>query len=200
MAERPQLIPKILRMFPETTDPLRLSALLQPWTNPHLEQYGEDYAESQSRPTILSNLPPHGLLRGISSLGRLRVTQNMFLKKAIQARYGMVSIMVDPSAFGPNSLGEIIAVIHDLDSRSLSNPVLYSPYRELLATLKQNFEKVRTVVSMGAAITQDAIRRLRLLLGVTNATDALFDKLSPGLPSGASATDLRKLVTPNAVI
>lgn len=207
MAERPHLIPKILRTFPEATDPLRMAALLEPFTNSDLNSYAKTYGVVPSAKTaplpydqtasILSTLPTSGPLAAIAALGRLRIMHNLVLQDAVRARYGMVAILADPHVFSPGSLNDITAMVLRAETTMLGNGALYTPLRDTIVMLKRNLEVVKSVVSQGAAITQDAIRRLRLLLGVLNASDTLFDKMTsgtaasaPGKPNLAQASSL----------
>lgn len=177
MAERPQLIRKILAIFPETGDPLRLAALLQPYTDPYLDSYAPQFLRAS--PGILGNLPNDGILTAIAALGRIRLMQNLLLRDAVKARYALDAVIVDPHIFTPNSLAEIEGLLVKIENIRLANTSLYIPTTEAISTLRANYEKVLGVVSVGAAITQDAVRRLRLILGIVNASDALFDKLAP---------------------
>lgn len=108
----------------------------------------------------------------------------------------MVSVMADPATFNLSSLTEIQTLISQVEASLTSNPTLYSPFRSLIATLRLNFEKVKNAVSMGTAITQDAIRRLRILLGVVQATDTLMDKLSPSLPTAQTPKEIASAFMP----
>jgi hypothetical protein len=168
MAERPSLIPNIIRVFPGTRDPLLLRSVLRPYTNSDMTAYESD------PPISIGDK----LIRAIYEMGKIRLQQNQLLRFAVKARYGMVTVLADPSLFGTSSLGEIGDLVSRIDMLQISNPVLYSGFSNIISILKLNFEKVKGVVNVGAGITQDAVRRLRLLLNTINASDALFDKLS----------------------
>lgn len=204
MADRPALIPEILQLFPEVADPVRLGALLQPWTNANLDAYASNYGisasaqkqivatrsdqtgftgirqpERLSPPTsLLANLPAYGPLRALAALGRVRVMQNLVLQDAVRARYAMVTIIADPHVFGPASLGDIMSLVTKCESALLTNKALYLPVREAVNMLRHNLDVVRSVLQQGAAVSQDAIRRLRLLLGVLTATDTQMQKIA----------------------
>lgn len=171
IAERPQLITQVLRTFPEASDPILLTALLEPYVNSHLEQY-----VNLPQPAIKD----HNMMQGIATMAKVRQLHNVLLRDAVRARYAMVSVMADPYLFGTSSLTDIAALISKIDSVVNANGALYAPLTEAISRLKINFEKVKGVVSIGAGITIDAIRRLRLALGVMSASDALFDKMTSG--------------------
>ncbi len=187
MAERPSMIPMIIKTFPETQDPLRLVAVLQPYTNRRLETV-EDI-----------KIPGTGVLQALASLGRVRRMQNLLLRDAVRVRYAMATIMADPHLFGTSSLTEVQAIVSGIENSIISNRALYQPLIGAIETLKINLSKVKGVLSIGAGITQDAIRRLRLLLGVLNTTDTLFDKMSTGLPSVPSPAKIMSIVAPRPI-
>ena len=197
LADRMELIPKILSIFPEASDPLRLTELLVPYSNSDLDSYAKTYASPESR-----GIPKSGILTAIAALGKLRIMHNLVLQDAVRARFGLVTIVADPFAFSPASLSEITALILKIDTTTTANRDLFIPLQEPITMLKRNYEEVKKIVQRGAVITQDAIRRLRLLLGVIDASDKLFDKMTSG--NGATATPgsrkeiLDKLLTPTA--
>ena len=222
LADRPALIPTILRAFPEVGDRLQLAALLQPFTDSRLDDYSKDYAvppraadakigavstSFSPNASILSNLPKHGILRALAALGRLRIMQNLVLRNAIRVRYAMISVMADPHVFGPSSLGEMSALMAEIDNTVTSSPNLYIPIAGTIEMLKRNFEVVSGLLAQGAAISADSIRRLRLMLGVLNASDTLFDKIAGPPEPGAidtsansiSDAELAKYLTPDIV-
>ncbi len=170
IAERPQLVSKVLRIFPEVRDPILLTSVLQPYINHHLEQYEKNLPELQG----------HGIIQAIGTMAKARLMQNQILRDALRARYAMVSVMADPHVFGTSSLTDIEVLVSRVESIIAANRALYTPLLEAVARLKDNFIKVQGVVRTGAAITIDAIRRLRLVLGVMNASDTLFDRMTSG--------------------
>lgn len=180
IAERPKLLPQIFQLFPETRDPIRLSALLRPYLDSHVERYQDSYANPGPKggSGISATLPESGILKAIAALGKVRLLQNIMLRDMIRVRYAMITIMADPYVFGTSSLGEIKSIISKIDTTLAANTALYIPLLPAINTLKSNFDEVQNVLSTGAAITQDALRRLRLLLGVLNASDSLFDKMA----------------------
>src|SRR6185437_17132284 len=105
MADRPGLIPGILKAFPEAKDPILLAKILRPYTDANLPAYEEDYLKGTSG---YSGAPPgNPIWDALRSLGKIRVYQNRMLRDMVTARYMMVSIIADPHVYNPSSLTEI---------------------------------------------------------------------------------------------
>jgi hypothetical protein len=95
----------------------------------------------------------------------------------------MIEVIADPHIYAPGSLVEISSLITKIEGEialSSSNDI-YAPLSLALDMLKTNFQKVRGLINVGAAIRQDAIRRLKLLLGVLDKDQStkLSDFLTP---------------------
>lgn len=174
MAERPHLIPSIISAFPRGLDPIRLQKLLRPWTDP-ATFISQEAAIVEREPLDESQ---GSVLRSIAALGRIRVLHNIALRSAVKARYALLSIIADPYVFGEASLAEVTNLVTRCESLLIVNKSLYAPLEIPITTLRYNLNAVSGLLQRGSAISQDAIRRLRLILGVLDASDTLIAKLS----------------------
>lgn len=191
LAERPHLIPRIIETFP-TGDPTTLAMLLEPFLNPNLETYAARYMNLDGKTpgspaTVLAQKAEARDVRyGIAALGRIRIQQNLVLRNAVRARYCMVEAVTDPHVFTPASLSETESLVTLVQTALTTNPALYTPLQGVASTLKRNFELTKTTLVSNTALTEEAKRRLRLLLSTMNTVDLLFEKMTSGsqIPTG----------------
>lgn len=179
MAERPSLIPRILSEFPQVTDPITIGHLLEPYTNPDMDAYLETYATAQD--PLFSSLRS-GIRKGIASMGKLRLQQNILLRDMIKVRYSLVNVVVDPSIFSVRSLEflqPIIQKIKDIGATPQDqSQTIYSKFKPAAELLLADYESVLNLLKATDANIKDAVRKLNLVLSTMKQSDILFDKLS----------------------
>lgn len=201
IADRPELIPATLRVFPDgVSNPALLSLLLEPYTNSSMIPPDESGTINVRRRytglsiqelltdkvraktpfeeavSVITKLP---LYRGIAVLSRLRENQNAVLRDMIRVRFALISALADPSVFSPASLTQVDGLVARAETAVLSSPEVYSDLRPALDMLKRNLEMVRGTVTRSAVITKDAVRRLRILTTAQKAGEKAIQAMLP---------------------
>lgn len=166
IADRAQLIPRLIQNFGLPDEPLLTTQLLEPYVNNDISQYADNYLSSSEKWTTVTGKDK--VFSGIGAMGRLRIRQNLIIRDALRARYTLIEVIADPFTYVPDSLRETGSLITKCEISLQTEPGIYSPLKKLIDTLRRNYDIVRNHLTFGESVSQDILRKLRVLLGVFN--------------------------------
>ncbi len=178
LTKRLELVKIVIQTFPGIIDLNLINRLLQPFIDPNVDSYAQQYL-SLFEPKIVPTNPVERLNNAIITLGKIRIRQSIMLRKLIAARYQLVQVISSPNLFDPSSLSSVNRLLTEVrvelkgeDTRE------FTPFNNILNVTADNYDRVNALMEVGNLVTKQAMRRLDLLLTVVQRTASL--KRRPG--------------------
>lgn len=164
LAHKPQLIPAIVERYPPSAGlSVLLSQLLEPYTNDNLDSYASTFGgEFQQNPDFTNS----DILKEIANQGVTRIKQNSLIKDLLRARYGLLIVAADGFSFTPSSLREVGSLITKCEITEKQNETDLGVLLPSIQMMRGNYDYVESMLVFKESATQDAARKLKLLLDI----------------------------------